>query len=84
MEADWSVALAADDPVITVPWAAPGDDGPRCRFFDLRQEPDLIDEIEEAREQTGFAVCIAATERRRFAAVDREVRCVDQQRGAGR
>ncbi len=27
MEADWSVALAADDPVITVPWAAPGDDG---------------------------------------------------------
>ena len=24
MEADWSVALAADDPVITVPWAASG------------------------------------------------------------
>jgi hypothetical protein len=49
MEADWSVALASSDPMITVPWAASGDDDPKCRFFDLRQEPDLIDEIEEAR-----------------------------------
>ncbi len=49
MEADWSVALAAGDPVITVPWAAPGDDVNQCRFVDLRRSPHLIDEIEEAR-----------------------------------
>ena len=47
MEADWSVALASSDPVITVPWAASGDE-PECRFVDLRIDPDLIDEIEEA------------------------------------
>jgi hypothetical protein len=49
MEADWSVELAASDPVISVPWAACGDAGPR--FFDLRARSSLIDEIEEARER---------------------------------
>ncbi len=78
MEADWSVALASSDPVITVPWAASGDE-PECRFVDLRIDPDLIDEIEEARWETGVAVRIASAERRRFAALDCEVRCMDQQ-----
>jgi hypothetical protein len=49
MEADWTIALAADDPVITVPWAASGNDLRQCRFVDLRQDAHLIDEIEEAR-----------------------------------
>ena len=49
MEADWTVALAADDPVITVPWAASGDDLRKCGFVDLRLGQELIDEIEEAR-----------------------------------
>ena len=49
MEADWTVALAAGDPVIRVPWAASGDDIRPCRFVDLRQGAHLIDEIEEAR-----------------------------------
>jgi hypothetical protein len=49
MEADWTVALAAGDPVITVPWAASSDDIRKCRFVDLRQSTHLIDEIEEAR-----------------------------------
>ncbi len=49
MEADWSVALAAGDPVITVPWAASGDDIKQCRFVDLRRSLRWIDEIEEAR-----------------------------------
>jgi hypothetical protein len=49
MEADWSVALAASDPVISVPWAAPDDDVIKCRFVDLRLGLHLIDEIEEAR-----------------------------------
>ena len=49
MEADWSVTLAADDPMIIVPWAAPAEDAHRCQFLDLRRDPALIDEIEEAR-----------------------------------
>lgn len=49
MEADWSVELAAPDPVITVPWAACGDSGSRCRFVDLRMGSHFVDEIEEAR-----------------------------------
>jgi hypothetical protein len=49
MEADWTVALTAGDPVITVPWAASGDDIRKCRFVDLRLGTHLIDEIEEAR-----------------------------------
>jgi hypothetical protein len=49
MEADWSVALAADDPVITIPWVGPAEDVHKCKFLDLRLEPSLIDEIEEAR-----------------------------------
>ena len=49
MEADWSVALAADDPMIIVPWAAPMEDAHRCRFLDLRRDPTLIDKIDEAR-----------------------------------
>jgi hypothetical protein len=49
MEADWSVALADDDPKIIVPWAALAEEVPRCKFLDLRQDPTLINEIEEAR-----------------------------------
>jgi hypothetical protein len=50
MEADWSVELAATDPVIAVPWAACGDDEPKCRFVDLRLYPHLVAEIKEAQE----------------------------------
>jgi len=49
MEADWSVALAADDPVIIVPWAASEGDDRGCRFVDLRLGGHPIEEIEEAR-----------------------------------
>lgn len=49
MEADWTVALGAGDPVITVPWAASGGDIRKCSFVDLRLGAHLIDEIEEAR-----------------------------------
>jgi hypothetical protein len=51
MEADWTVALAPGDPVITVPWAAPGDDIRTCRFVDLRLGAHRVEEIEEARSQ---------------------------------
>jgi hypothetical protein len=49
MEADWTVALAPGDPVITVPWAGPGDDIRTCKFVDLRLGAHQVDEIEEAR-----------------------------------
>jgi hypothetical protein len=49
MEADWSVELTADDPVIVVPWAGASDDPRKCRFVDLRLGEQLIDEIEEVR-----------------------------------
>ena len=49
MEADWTIALASGDPVITVPWAASGDDSRTCRFVDLRLGAHLVDEIQEAR-----------------------------------
>jgi hypothetical protein len=49
MEADWSVELTADDPVMIVPWAAASDDPRKCAFVDLRLGAHLIDEIEEAR-----------------------------------
>jgi hypothetical protein len=48
MEADWSVEMTADDPVIVVPWAAASDHR-KCIFVDLRLGARLIDEIEEAR-----------------------------------
>jgi hypothetical protein len=49
MEADWSVALAADDPVITVPWTASEGHDRKCRFVDLRRGGHLIEEIEEVQ-----------------------------------
>jgi hypothetical protein len=49
MEADWSVELAASDPVITVPWAACVAAGPGCRYVDLRMGSHSIDEIEEVQ-----------------------------------
>jgi hypothetical protein len=51
MEADWSVALTADDPMIVVPWAASDGDPKKCRFLDLRLHPEFIDAVEEARSE---------------------------------
>ena len=81
MEADWAVALAADDPVITVPWATSEDDLGKCRFIDLRlgRAPDRRNR--RSAVETRFAVGAAGTERRHVNAVDSEVRRLDQQRG---
>jgi hypothetical protein len=49
MEADWSVELAASDPVLIVPWAAYAEAGSGCRFVDLRMGSHSIDEIEEVQ-----------------------------------
>jgi hypothetical protein len=53
MDSDWTVACAADDPEIVIPWA--GKDA-SLRFVDLRRSPESIQEIPEAAEYP----CIAA------------------------
>jgi hypothetical protein len=45
VQADFAVELGADDETLELPWAAPG--GPR--YFDLKRQPELLLEIEEAR-----------------------------------
>ena len=57
MEADWSVELTAADPVIAVPWEAPGES---FRFVDLRENPQAIDEIEEARREPALHSALLA------------------------
>ena len=47
MDADYSVELGADDPVLDFPWSDP--DG-RVRYYDLKQNPELLEQLEEARE----------------------------------
>jgi hypothetical protein len=53
MRSDWTVACAADDPEIVIPWS--GKD-PALRFVDLRQSPEAIQNIAEAAEYA----CVAA------------------------
>jgi len=57
MQSDWTVACAADDPKVVIPWA--GKD-PLLRFVDLRQSPEALREIPEAAEYP----CVAAALRR--------------------
>jgi hypothetical protein len=47
MEADISVELGPDDPILALPWSDPER---RVRYYDLRQNPHDIGEIEEASE----------------------------------
>jgi hypothetical protein len=58
MEADWTVALAPGDPVITGPWAASGDEMRTCRFVDLRLGAHIVDEIEEARSKPALRTAL--------------------------
>ena len=46
VDADWSVELGREDPVLEVPWGAP--DG-RQRYVDLRTRPESLKEVEEAQ-----------------------------------
>jgi hypothetical protein len=46
MDADWSVELGADDPVLEFPWSSP--DGLQ-HYVDLRQQPHLQAAIPEAK-----------------------------------
>jgi hypothetical protein len=46
VEADFAVELGGDDETLELPWAA-AEGGPR--YFDLKRQPGLLREIEEAR-----------------------------------
>lgn len=45
MLAEWSVELAANDPVLEIPWRS---DDNSLRFLDLKRQPELLLEIPEA------------------------------------
>ena len=45
MEADFAVELGADDETLELPWAA-DDGGPR--YYDLKRQPELLLNVEEA------------------------------------
>jgi len=54
MDADFSVELGRDDPVLEFPWT---DAEGKLAYFDLKKHPELIGELEEARkfpELAGF------------------------------
>src|SRR3954470_5301238 len=46
MQAELTVELGPDDPTLALPWSDP--EG-RFRYYDLRQHPEQIKEIEEAK-----------------------------------
>ena len=48
MFSDWSVACAAEDPVLVVPWNDPAGEAGGTGFVDLRANPYDLDQIPEA------------------------------------
>ncbi len=61
MEADWSVACGAVDPLVVVPWGGEVRDaatGKPIQYIDLRSTPDAILEIPEAVEYPDLAAAL--------------------------
>jgi len=56
MEADFAVELAASDETLEMPWSA--GDGPR--YFDLKRQPRLVEQVEEARRYPELAQFLSA------------------------
>ncbi len=57
MEADFAVELGAEDETLEFPWAA-ADGGPH--YYDLKRQPELLREIEEARRVPQLSEFLAA------------------------
>jgi len=57
VEADFAVELGTDDETLEFPWAA-ADDG--LRYYDLKRQPELLLEIEEARQVPELGEFLAA------------------------
>ena len=56
MEADFAVELGADDDTLQFPWAA---EESGLRYYDLKRQPGLLPEIQEAREVQELAEFLA-------------------------
>jgi hypothetical protein len=52
MDADFSVELGGDDPVLDFPWT---DASGRLAYFDLKRHPELLAQVEEAKEHPELA-----------------------------
>lgn len=46
MDADFSIELSSDDPVLDFPWK---DESGRLTYFDLKRQPELISRVEEVQ-----------------------------------
>ena len=57
MLSEWSSECGPDDPVLVVPWQAPGSE---LRWVDLRDDPDALDEIAEADEHPAMLAALRA------------------------
>jgi hypothetical protein len=52
MYVDWSIELGVDDPVLDFPWsgeACASDNASTLRYYDLKADPGLIDQLPEAQ-----------------------------------
>ena len=52
MEADFSIEMGHDDPVLDFPWTDPAG---KLAYFDLRRQPEMSARVEEAREYPELA-----------------------------
>jgi hypothetical protein len=52
MDADFSVELGGEDPVLDFPWT---DASGRLAYFDLKRHPELLPQVEEAKERPELA-----------------------------
>jgi hypothetical protein len=57
VDADWAVELGAADETLEMPWAAK-DGGPR--YYDLKRQPELLPNLEEAGRVQELGECLAA------------------------
>jgi hypothetical protein len=51
MDADFSIELSADDPVLDLPWTDPAG---KLAYLDLKRHPEMIEQIEEAEHFPGL------------------------------
>ena len=57
MQSDFSVELGHDDETLTLPWSSP-DGG--LRYYDLKRNPELISQIEEAKREKELGTFLVA------------------------
>jgi len=60
VQAEFTVELGAEDPVLELPWSSPD---PNVQYYDLKSHPELLSRITEAQDNaalTGFLTAINA------------------------